>query len=159
MHLQSGATSQFLFHRVLLLLIVAVRGRILRLGCLQYANFDVIYSNGVLQGSVIATFAGLSSQQCEEECIAERECKSINSENNGARACELNSKSTADPLDGVSLNSKEGWTYKSTSYNDRLVSTLGTRRNFRDLEKLDTSGITFRESAKFQISQEKTFAF
>ena len=135
MHLPLGSISHFLFHRVLLLLIIVVRGRILRLGCLQYANFDVIYDKGVLQGSVIATFAGLSSQQCEEECIAERECKSINSENNGARACELNSKSTADPLDGVLLVYKEGWTYKSTRYNDRLVSTLGTRKNFCELEK------------------------
>ena len=106
---------------VIAFVIVGASTRILRLGCLQYADFTYVLEGKVLLGSIIATFLNLSPKECEQECIDNHDCKSINSENAGSKKCQLNSKSLSDASDGVSWTEMLGWTFKSTPYNDRKV--------------------------------------
>ena len=95
-------------------------GHILRLPCLQFANFSIVKTGFKLNHSVITTFNYFDEDECENECIKHRLCKSINFKTN---ICELNSKSTEDPFDNVQLSNVTGWTYKSTDYNERNVSS------------------------------------
>lgn len=106
---------------VFALVIVGASTRILRLGCLQYANFSSVVQGKALIGSIIATFLNISPEECEQECIDNRDCKSINAENAGSKTCQLNRKSISDASDGVSLTGMPGWTFKSTSYSERKV--------------------------------------
>ena len=96
-------------------------GHILRLSCLQFANFSIVKTGFKLNRSVITTFNYFDEDECENECIKHRLCKSINFKTN---ICELNNKSTEDPFDNVQLSNVTGWTYKSTDYKETNVSSF-----------------------------------
>ena len=96
-------------------------GHILRLPCLQFANFSIVKTGFKLNRSVITTFNYFDEDECENECIKHRLCKSINFKTN---ICELNNKSTEDPFDNVQLSNVTGWTYKSTDYKETNVSSF-----------------------------------
>ncbi len=98
-------------------------GHILRLNCEYFGNFSVVKENVVLQGSVIATFANLTTKECESQCILNNQCKSINIEI-GDKTCELNSKLTIEMASGDNgLVSKSNWIYKATDHNEHFVSS------------------------------------
>lgn len=94
-------------------------GHILRLPCLEFANFSIVKTGLKLNGSVLTTLNYASEDECENECIDHRLCKSINFKSN---ICELSSKSTEDHFDNVQLSNVNGWTYKSTDYKEPNVS-------------------------------------
>ena len=94
-------------------------GHILRLPCLEFGNFSIAKADYKQNGTVLAAFAHLSESECEDHCIKHRQCKSVNVNND---TCELNSKSSEDPFDGIKLSKVAGWTYKSTDYMEINVS-------------------------------------
>ena len=96
-------------------------GHILRLPCLEFANFSIVKTGLKLKGSVLTTLNYASEDECDNQCINHRLCKSINFKSN---ICELNSKSTDDHFDNVQLSNVTGWTYKSTDYKETNVSSL-----------------------------------
>ena len=78
----------------------------------------------VLFGSnIINTFNSINYQDCEMTCINHGQCKSINIDHSGT-TCQLNDK--LDGEGGAVLISKVGWSYKSTDYQDPLVSLFHT---------------------------------
>eukprot|EP00112_Aurelia_sp_Birch-Aquarium-sp1_P004958 Seg1561.3 transcript_id=Seg1561.3/GoldUCD/mRNA.D3Y31 product="hypothetical protein" protein_id=Seg1561.3/GoldUCD/D3Y31 len=99
-------------------------GRILRTHCSEYANFSYVRQNEVLQGSVMATIINKSPDECQSECVARQFCKSVNSEDSGDKRCELNRESEADKSSGLSLVPRAGWTFRSTSYTERMIGKL-----------------------------------
>ena len=113
-------------------------GHILRLPCLQFANFSIVKTGFKLNRSVITTFNYFDEDECENECIKHRLCKSINFKTN---ICELNSKSTEDPFDNVQLSNITGWTYKSTDYKETNVSSFPYYEN-NTLKHLDSALIS-----------------
>ena len=96
-------------------------GHILRLPCLKFGNFSVVKTEQKLSGHVLETFHGVSAEECEDECIEHRLCKSINTKNTTGANCELNSKSTEDPFDNVMLNALAGWVYRATDFKEKNV--------------------------------------
>ena len=97
-------------------------GHILRLPCLTYGNFSIVKTDHKLSGHVLETFKNLSADECEDECLEHRLCKSINTKNATGVNCELNSKSTEDPFDNAMISTIIGWTYKTTNNNAKNVS-------------------------------------
>ena len=96
--------------------------RILRTHCSQYANFSYVRQNEVLQGSLLTTIINKSPDECQSECVARQFCKSVNIEASGDKRCELNRESEADKSSALSLVPRAGWSFRSTSYTERLVS-------------------------------------
>jgi len=90
-------------------------GHILRLPCLEFGNFSIVKADFRQNGSVLAAFAHLSENECEDHCIKHRQCKSVNVNND---TCELNSKTSEDPFEGVQLSEATGWTFKSTDFEE-----------------------------------------
>ena len=77
-------------------------------------------------GNTIATFNNMKEEECEMACISNDLCKSINVDNSGD-ICHLNDKLDGD--NDVIFISQPGWSYKSTDYQDPLVSEFITFRN------------------------------
>ncbi len=113
---------------LLALTIVNVKCWIVRRSCLQYGNFSYVRNEFALSGSLITTLLGKSPAECEDECVKEYFCKSINIENAGDKACQLNHYSAADKTDNVALVSRAGWTFKSTNYSSPWVCHLNALR-------------------------------
>ena len=106
---------------ILLIVLWQSNGEILRLKCENYANFSVEEPNRKL-ASTFLTFEGLDKSECQYECIRNKQCKTININEDELR-CELNDKSTEDKRDNVTTIIAAGWTYSSTNYNEALVCT------------------------------------
>ena len=66
----------------------------------------------------------MSADECENQCIKNRPCNSVNTRNSVGANCELNSKSTEDYFDNVMLSGAAGWVYRTTNYTDRNVSII-----------------------------------
>ena len=96
---------------------------IIRLPCLKFANFSVIWNNTALRGSIVATLYGVDETSCKAECLHNERCKSINI-NEEEMMCQINGKVAEDLNDGIELVTKEGWTYKSTDYQSSLVGII-----------------------------------
>ena len=78
-----------------------------------------------LAGHVLEKFDSLEVAECENRCIQNEKCKSINTKNITGINCELNSRSTSDPLDqNLALSQSTGWTYRSTNILDKNVRVL-----------------------------------
>ena len=108
-------------------IISTINAEILRLPCKHFANFSIIKPDAALQGSVIATLLFKSERQCRFDCMINIQCKSINREEKGDHACELNNKTTEDRRDGATLVRREGWSFQSTDYSYQLVSNFDRR--------------------------------
>ena len=104
------------------LFIQQLHAHILRLPCLTYGNFSIVANESRLTSNVLETFNDLSEDECEENCLNHRLCKSINMKTSTGVNCELNSKSTEDPFDDVISTESPGWTYKTTDFNAKNVS-------------------------------------
>ena len=110
-------------------------GHILRLPCLEFGNFSIVKADFRQNGTVLAAFANLSESECEDHCVKNWLCKSININND---TCELNSKSSEDPFDGGELSKEAGWTYKSTDYKELNVGqypSFGTSKDVGSSQK------------------------
>ena len=93
---------------------------ILRLPCGNiYADFVIAKFGHFLQRSVIKTIKGITDAQCTAECAEHPLCRSYNIHREN-KICELNSKKDGDF--NVTLIPSAGWVYKSTDYNETLVS-------------------------------------
>ena len=86
---------------------------------MTFGNFSISKPGHKQVGYVLTNLTTFGEDECENECINHRLCKSINFNNH---TCELNSKSTEDPFDNVQLSRVTGWTYKSTNYKEINVS-------------------------------------
>ena len=98
---------------------------IIRKSCIQEADFSVINEGHALENNVIATFNSVSLAQCKENCVDDFRCRSINHADDGS-ACELNDQISelATPGD---WKIKSGWTYHSTNYAVRNVSSTTSK--------------------------------
>ena len=97
---------------------------------MKYANFNIVYSNKVLQGYVIHRAVDTNDVQCTEKCIQHEKCRSYNI-NKDLKICELNAKALSD-ID-IQLSDKSGWIYKSKDHRTKLVSNsiyFATYNNF-----------------------------
>ena len=92
---------------------------ILRLPCLDHADFTVVHEHKFLKGSVIAIHRGVTDISCMIKCVEHQKCKSYNIDR-ASGECQLNSKVVGD-ADSM-LSDGNGWIYKSTDYNETLVS-------------------------------------
>ena len=99
-------------------ILTAGHATILRLPCLQYANFKILYNDKVLQGYVIHRAIDTNDVQCTEKCIQHEKCRSYNI-NRDLKICELNAKALSDV--DIQLSDKPGWIYKSTDHREKLV--------------------------------------
>ena len=104
---------------LLITLISQTCGYIHRLRCLTYANFTVQEHNARLQ-STFSTLYGIDKMECQNECILDDRCKTINI-NEDSMICELNDKSSEDTRDSIATLPDKGWTYYATSYNETQV--------------------------------------
>ena len=68
---------------------------------------------------MVGTFKGITDVQCTAECAEHPLCKSYNIHREN-KICQLNSKKQGDF--NVTLIQSAGWLYKSTDYNETLVS-------------------------------------
>ena len=103
-----------------LVFISLVNGVIIRCPHLLYGNFSITKIGMVLFGnSIINTFNNINHEECEMACINHDQCKSINIDHSGT-TCQLNDKLNGEG--GAVLISQDGWSYKSTDYQDPLVS-------------------------------------
>ena len=100
---------------------LAVDATILRLPCLEYGKFNIIKTNVALQGSVIVTFANTNVDKCEEKCLLNPLCQTVNTKDDGT-SCQLNSQPYNALSSGHLLVEKNGWTFRSTNSSDTLVS-------------------------------------
>ena len=99
-----------------------VSGTILRLPCMKYAEFNVIHTRKALKGYLLQRDRNTTDVQCMKKCIEHAQCRSYNI-NRGLKVCELNSK--AFPYDATSqLEDELNWMYKSTNFEERLVSVF-----------------------------------
>ena len=100
---------------------------IIRKSCVREADFSIIGVGHALENNVIVTFNSISLAQCKENCIDDFRCRSINHADDNS-ACELNDQipELATPGD---LKSKSGWTYHSTNYAVRNVSSTLSHGN------------------------------
>ncbi len=89
--------------------------------CSSYANFSYIKDDAVLQGSVYWTFRNKTQEECEAECVNEFHCRSVNTEKDGDRMCELNMENVLEKIKNLQLTPKIGWVHKATDYNDPWV--------------------------------------
>ena len=98
-------------------------GRILRLPCKVEATFDVVIEGRILINNVIKSFTVETVQECFENCIHEdSNCKSINHKRLGSDNCQLNNKIHEETTPS-NLITNDQWTYYSTNYSTRYVST------------------------------------
>ena len=97
-----------------------VLSTILRLPCIKLAKFNVVHVNKVLMGYGIATHENMNDIKCTVKCVEHYKCRSYNFNVNDRR-CHLNSKAFGDK--DTKLTDSPGWYYKSTDYNNTLVST------------------------------------
>ena len=99
-------------------------GHILRLTCVQYGNFTIVKQGYKLAGPPLKTYSNLNVEECEDECIEHRSCKSINTKNATEQNCELHATSTEDPFDNAVATQDNDWTYRATDYRARNVSLV-----------------------------------
>lgn len=124
---QNPYISQILTYSIslysfLLQLFASNNAKILRLLCKRFANFTIIQSNTLLQGSTLETFSNMDIQSCQFKCLMNWDCKSINTNEDENNLCQLNNQ-TIESKDGKALSTlRSGWTYWSTDYNITLVS-------------------------------------
>ena len=105
---------------------------IYRLPCKKFAEFSIVEKDsGLNANAVLKTLGNTNKHACRSECIRNSQCKSFSTKLN---TCELNSKSTEDSNDNVSLESRPGWTYHSTYFDDTLVSKTLPETIFNHLE-------------------------
>ena len=97
----------------------AVHTTILRLPCLKYADFSVYYKNKALRGHLLYRDFAVDDLQCMAKCAQHAKCKSYNI-NKEKQICELNAKTYGEA--NTQLSDEEGWLYKSTDYDSKLVS-------------------------------------
>ena len=92
---------------------------ILRLPCLDHADFTVVHEHKFLKGGVIATHHGVTDISRMIKCVEHQECRSYNIDR-ASGECQLNSKVVGDAES--MLSDGNGWLYKSTDYSETLVS-------------------------------------
>ena len=111
----------FVSNRFLLLVTLSctVFSAILRLPCMDHADFSVVHVNKVLKGYGIATHENVNDIKCTVKCVEHYKCRSYDFNANDRR-CQLNSKAFGDK--DTELIDSPGWYYKSTDYNNTLVS-------------------------------------
>ena len=112
----------FFIQSSLFLLMVSPQGilsTILRLSCMNHADFSVVHVNKVLKGYGIATHENMNDIKCTVKCVEHYKCRSYDFNANDRR-CQLNSKAFGDK--DTELIDSPGWYYKSTDYNNTLVS-------------------------------------
>ncbi|XP_065063905.1 fibrinogen-like protein 1 [Rhopilema esculentum] len=107
----------------LLCLILGSTATILRLPCLEYGYFTVVKKNAALQGSVIATISNTPVEKCQELCLLNPYCQTVNTKDDGT-LCELSSKSRYHLPNDALFVEKIGWTYRATNYSETLVGEL-----------------------------------
>ena len=74
---------------------------------------------------LLGAFSNMEVADCESKCVEKFDCKSVNTENSGAKTCQLISKSTENVDDGQPLlTAKTGWTYRATDYKTLLLGEL-----------------------------------
>lgn len=114
-------TSTFSYFRTIALISIFAKfdATILRLPCLDYADFTIVHEHKFLKGSIIATHHGVTDISCMIKCVENQKCRSYNIDR-ASGECQLNSKVFGD-ADSV-LSDGNGWLYKSTDYNETLVS-------------------------------------
>ena len=94
---------------------------ILRLPCLDHADFTVFEIDKVLKGSTLKKFSGVNDSQCMTECLRHQLCKSYNIQLD-TKECEINSKTIGE--DGALIQSRSGWVFKTTDYNKTEVRSF-----------------------------------
>eukprot|EP00794_Sanderia_malayensis_P004562 gene4562-5159_t len=102
---------------------------IVRRHCLYYGNFSYVKPDEVQLGTLITTLYGMSSEQCEHQCIYNWQCDSINTEHGGERKCQLNHGKVSDVRVNVTLTPMAGWTYKTTEDSERLLGATCKQLN------------------------------
>ena len=99
------------------------RCRIIRLPCEVEGVFDVVVKNHVLINNKIESYTVIDAQQCFEKCINDHsDCKSVNHRQFGSNNCQLNSK-IKEETNGSNFIIMDQWTYYSTNYSERNVSS------------------------------------
>ena len=91
----------------------AVFCTILRLPCLNDAEFNVFEFGKRLKGNLISRHRHTNDMQCTILCVGHDKCRSYNI-NRAQMICELNSKALVD--NGTKLIDDGEWIYKSTNY-------------------------------------------
>ena len=83
-------------------------------GIIRYLQFLEPEKDHSLKGHVFLNLSIGVRKQCEEQCLRERECVSINIGPviNDIRACELSNSDHF--LDKKGLKARTGWTYRGT---------------------------------------------
>ena len=87
------------------------------------AEFRIKKDGQKLENSVIETINNVKLQQCFDSCMQNYQCKSVNFKATNIRTCQLNSKSSVDIFDAVSLTADPKWDFYSSNFSDKLVST------------------------------------
>ena len=84
--------------------------------------FNTIKRNAALAGSVIARFNLIEIRECQEECLLNEGCKSINFLDEGVGYCELSRNLAANKENDIKLVDREGWLFMSVDGSGALVS-------------------------------------
>ena len=106
---------------VLVTLVHTACAFILRLPCSFTGDFRVKKRDFALPTAAIETFYFLDVNECREKCLQDTRCKSVNYEQRGDMACELNNKTSEDMADKIGLIPRKGWMFMSTDYKIRMV--------------------------------------
>ena len=96
----------------------------MRLPCKFVANFSITKRNSVLVGSVIDRLQSVDLKECQQECLSNENCRSINHKGDGADVCEINSEVSEKFGEKLSFQSRKGWQFISTDFNYPLVSRI-----------------------------------
>ena len=105
-----------------LIFLPIINCNILRLQCKMIAEFRIKKDGQKLENSVIETIKNVKLQQCFDSCMHNYQCKSVNFKATNIRICQLNSKSSVDIFDAVSLTADPNWDFYSPNFSDKLVS-------------------------------------
>ena len=109
----------FFFRFHFLLLILKANALILRHKCGSFGRFTAIKKNQRL-GKTFKILHGLETYECQNECILDKKCLSINvKEDEGI--CELNRETDQKQGSNFKTVSADGWTYFSTRYDETAV--------------------------------------
>ena len=96
---------------------------IVRLDCLLYGDFELIYFEKHYQGNLAKTIHNLSLDECALHCVTYNVCTSFNY-NVTNRDCFLLSGETNGEIDLEKLVDRPGSLFASTDYNTLLVRKI-----------------------------------
>ncbi len=125
LHVQNNLDLLFPSSWALLLLTSKMNNAlILRLHCKEVAEFNIVKTGFILEGSVIDTFPALDVEACKTKCVENNKCASINIEISTGQ-CQLNSKTIDDNRfkQTMFLKKQNGWSFITTDFGDPLVCT------------------------------------